>query len=88
MRLRRSRTASPVYDIVTPTAHEALEADIRARRRRYFRVMGPCLVLVVFGFFVPAPQPLRVAALVVAAVLPPIAAMVGNTSPLGRRPPR
>ena len=72
---------------MTPTEHEALEADIRTRRRRYFRVMLPCLALVLFGFLVPAPQPLRVAALVVAMVLPPIAAMVGNTSPWrGHRP--
>jgi hypothetical protein len=88
MRWPRPRPQRPVYDIVTPTEHEALEADIRARRRRYFRVMGPCLALVVFGFLVPAPQPVRVAALVVAAVLPPIAAMVGNTSPWRGRPPR
>jgi hypothetical protein len=31
-----------------------------------------------FGFFVPAPTPVRVVALVVAAVLPPIAAIAAN----------
>jgi hypothetical protein len=66
------------YDIVTPTERELRERAIARRRRRYFLVMGPCLVLVVFGFFVPAPTPLRVAALAVAAVLPPIAAVVGS----------
>jgi hypothetical protein len=36
----------------------------------------------VFGFFVPAPTPWRIAALAVAAVIPPIAAVVAN---VGRR---
>lgn len=76
---------APAYDIVTPTEHEALEAGIRIRRRRYFQVMVPCLVLVVFGFFVPAPTAWRVAALVLAMVLPPVAAIVGNASPRGPR---
>jgi Protein of unknown function (DUF3099) len=69
------------YDIVTPTEHEALEAEIRVRRRRYFAVMAPCVLLVLFGFFVPAPVPLRVAALAVACFLPPVAAIVANTLP-------
>jgi hypothetical protein len=55
-----------------------LDDSIRARRRRYFWLMGPCLVLVVFGFFVPAPTPWRIGALVVAAVIPPVAAVVAN----------
>jgi hypothetical protein len=42
-------------------------------------VMVPCLVLVVFGFFVPAPVPVRVVALAVAAVLPPVAAILANS---------
>lgn len=63
---------------MTPTEREALDADIARRRRRYFLLWVPCLVLVVFGFFVPAPTPLRVAALVVAAPLLPAAAFVGN----------
>ena len=40
--------------------------------------MGVCLALVVFGFFVPAPVPVRLVALAVAAVLPPIAAITAN----------
>jgi len=67
------------YDIVTPTEREARERSIAARRRRYFMVMVPCIVLVLFGFFVPAPTPLRVAALAVAAVLPPVASILGNS---------
>ena len=76
---RRRHPDQPSYDIVTPTEREALERSIAARRKRYFRVMVPCLVLVVFGFFVPAPVPLRVAALAVACVLPPIASILGNS---------
>ena len=51
---------------------------LRGRKRRYFALMVPCLALVLFGFFVPAPIPVRVAALVVAAVIPPFAAIRGN----------
>jgi Na+/H+ antiporter NhaD/arsenite permease-like protein len=78
---RRARDEDPdeVHDIVTPTEREALERSIAARRRRYFIVMVPCIVLVLFGFFVPAPVPVRVAALAVACVLPPIASILGNS---------
>ncbi len=75
-RRRRER-----FDVVTPTPREAREAEIGRRRRGYFLVMVPCLLLVLFGFFVPAPVPLRVGALAVAAVLPPLAAIVGNAGP-------
>src|SRR5690349_6995203 len=57
----------PVFDIVTPGERELRDRAIARRRRRYFLVMGPCIVLVLFGFFVPAPIPLRVAALALAA---------------------
>jgi Protein of unknown function (DUF3099) len=67
-----------VPDIVTPTPHEEKIAEIARRRRRYLAIMLPCLVLVVFGFWVPAPVPVRVGALLVASVMPPIAAIVGN----------
>lgn len=73
------RDDDEVYDIVTPTEREALERSIAERRRRYFLVMVPCIVLVLFGFFVPAPVPVRVAALALAAVLPPVAAILGNS---------
>jgi len=69
------------FDIVTRTEGEQRDDDIARRRRRYLSIMVPCLLLVVFGFYAPAPTPLRVAALLVAAVLPPIAAIVGNARP-------
>jgi hypothetical protein len=76
---RRHRGVS--YDIVTPTDRERLDDEIATRRKRYFAIMIPCLSLVAFGFFVPAPTPLRVAALAFAAVMPPIAAIVGSARP-------
>jgi hypothetical protein len=78
----RRRRPSRAYDVVTPTERERRLDEVAAMRRRYLLIMVPCLVLVVFGFFVPAPVPLRVAALLIAAVLPPIAAIVGSRPPL------
>ena len=75
---RRRRPAARTYDVVTPTAQEARRADLSRRRRRYGLLMGLCLTLVLFGFFVPAPVPVRLGALAVAAVLPPVAAIAGN----------
>jgi hypothetical protein len=70
----------PRYVILTPTAREARDADIALRQRRYLKVMIPCLLLVLFGFFCyPAPAELRLVALGIGAFLPPIAAMVANT---------
>jgi hypothetical protein len=79
-RRRRQREEQP-YDVVTPTERERREREITVRRRRYLAIMLPCLALVAFGFFVPAPKAVRVAALVVAALMPPIAAIVANTRP-------
>jgi hypothetical protein len=76
------RRHDPSDDISSPDVPRRLDDSIRARRRRYFWLMGPCLVLTVFGFFVPAPTPWRIAALAVAAVIPPVAAVVANA---GRR---
>jgi Protein of unknown function (DUF3099) len=75
----RASDRGEVHDIVTPTEREARDRDIAARRRRYFLVMVPCIVLVLFGFFVPAPVPVRVAALAIASLLPPVAAVIGNS---------
>ena len=75
---RRSRRL-PRYDIVTPTEHEALDAEIARQRRRYFLVWVPCILLVLFGFFVPAPTPWRIAALALAAPLLPLAAILGTS---------
>ncbi len=76
------RRHEQVRDISSPQVPRRLDDSIRSRRRRYFWLMGPCLVLTVFGFFVPAPVPLRISALAVAAVIPPVAAVVANA---GRR---
>jgi hypothetical protein len=77
---RRGSDDEPeVFDVHTPTAREQLEASIARRRKRYFTVMIPCLVLVIFGFWVPAPTPIRLTALGIAAFMPPIASMLGNT---------
>jgi hypothetical protein len=81
--MRPRRRSERAYDVVTPTEREALLAEIARRRRRYLRVIGPVLVLALFGFFVPAPTALRVVALIIAAVLAPVAGIVGNTR--GRR---
>jgi hypothetical protein len=79
MRWRKPR--GDHYDIVTPTDRERRNDEIETRRKRYFAIMIPCLLLVAFGFFVPAPTPARVVALALAAVLPPLAAIVGNAKP-------
>jgi hypothetical protein len=79
MRCRRHREVS--YDIVTPTERERRDDEVETRRKRYFAIMIPCLLLVAFGFFVPAPTPARVVALAFAAVLPPVAAIIGNARP-------
>lgn len=76
--MRPSRRRPAVPDVVTPTEGEARRADLARRRRRYGLLMGLCLALVLFGFFVPAPVPVRLVALAVAAVLPPVAAITAN----------
>lgn len=77
----RRRRRSEVFDVVTPTEAERRRAEQRARERRYFLIMGVCLALVLFGFFVPAPIAVRGVALAIGAVLPPVAAIVGNSRP-------
>lgn len=77
-RPRRRRGDPPTYDVVTPTPNQAHLENIKRRQKRYYRVMVPCIILVAFGFFVPAPTPIRLAALIIAAFMPPIAAIVGN----------
>jgi Protein of unknown function (DUF3099) len=75
----------PVPDIVTPSDRERLERRIARRRKRYFAVIVPCLLLVGFGFFVPAPTPVRLVALAFAAWMPPIAAILANNDRPGDR---
>jgi Protein of unknown function (DUF3099) len=79
MALRHTR--SEHFDVVTPTEHERRDDDIARRRKSYFLIMIPCIVLFVgFGYLLPVPTPVRVMALGIAAVLPPIAAVVANRS--------
>jgi hypothetical protein len=77
-RRRPTPPVLPSFDVVTRTEREARNDAINARQRRYLRVMIPCIALMLFGFFVPAPIPLRLVALAIASILPPIAAIVGN----------
>lgn len=66
------------YDVVTPTERDRMLADIAGRRRRYLWTIVPCLALVAFGFFVPAPLVVRLVALLIAAVLAPVAGIIAN----------
>lgn len=74
----RHRDRGEVFDIVTPTEWEKRERLVAWQKRRYLALIVPCLLLVLFGFFVPAPTPARVVALVVASLLLPLAVIVGN----------
>lgn len=56
------------------------EAEIESRERRYLWVMIPCIVLLVIGFFAPLPTPVRVGVLALAAGMPLVGVLVGNTS--------
>ncbi len=60
-----------MFDVWTRTERELRIEEIEARKRRYLRTALPMLGLVLFGFFVPAPVPLRIGALVVAILLAP-----------------
>jgi hypothetical protein len=54
--------------------------EAMARRRLYFALMGICLTLIVLAWFVVRlfSTPLAIAMSVVALLIPPVAAMVGN----------
>jgi len=74
--------SSQVYDITTPDVHESQEQDIRRRRRIYFRIMVPCLAMFAFfGFATFVPTPVRAVGLGIAALMPPVAAILGNRLP-------
>ncbi len=78
---RQRGQSDQVHDIVHPTPHERQQADLARRRRRYFFVMIPCLVLFVVGFAAPLPVWVRGVMFGVAAFMPPVAAIIGNRSP-------
>jgi hypothetical protein len=52
------------------------------RKRLYFVLMGTCLTLIVLAWFVVRlfSTPIAIAMSVVALVIPPVAAMIGNRS--------
>lgn len=64
--------------MTTPTERQAHLERIAQRQRDYFRFMVPALCFTAFGFFVPAPIPLRLAALFVAVALGATAVVLGN----------
>lgn len=72
----------PVPDVRTLTDRERRDADVERRRRRYLWIMIPYLALVVLGFFVLPWRGARIAVLLVALALPPVAAIIANA---GRR---
>lgn len=74
----RRRHHDEVFDIATPTERERLDRLVAWQRRRYLALIVPCILLVLFGFFVPAPTPVRIVALVLASLLLPLAVIVGN----------
>lgn len=75
---RRRQEPGEVFDVVTPTARQKKLEQIAERQRLYFRYMVPSISCTAFGFFVPAPIPLRLAALVIAVVLGLTAVILGN----------
>lgn len=60
------------------------------RRRRYFVLMGICLSLIVLAWFVVrfVSVDAAIGMSLVAMVIPPVAAIVGNRGEAPRRPPR
>lgn len=71
-----------VPDVRTLTEGERRREQFARRRHRYYVVIGACLALIVFAFFcTPAPVAVRLVAAGVAAVLAPVAALVGNRNP-------
>ncbi|MGQ0844178.1 MAG: DUF3099 domain-containing protein [Sporichthyaceae bacterium] len=75
---RRQEPADEIFDVVSRTAREARLESIARRQRNYFRFMVPAMGCTLFGFFVPAPLPLRLAALFLAVVLGLTAVVLGN----------
>ena len=60
---------------------------LRTRKRAYFIMMGVCLVLIVLAWMVVYRYSIIAAVImsVVALVIPPVAAIVGNASPANRQ---
>ncbi|GAB2871998.1 DUF3099 domain-containing protein [Nocardioides pacificus] len=73
--MRRHRRAFPVSDV-----REAQSQRLRRRQRWYFTLMGICLVLIVLAWNVVRLWSTTAAVVmsVIAAVLPPTAALIAN----------
>ena len=73
--MRRNRRRFPVSDV-----REAQSERLRRRRRWYFVLMGTCLALILLAWNVVRLWSTTAAVVmsVVAAVLPPVAALIAN----------
>ncbi len=65
-----------VHDIVTLTPAERAREELDRRQRVQLVVALASLALLLLGLLVPAPVPLRLAVLVVGALLPPAVGLV------------
>jgi hypothetical protein len=63
---------------MTPSERQAHLERVAERQRQYFRYAVPALGCTAFGFFIPAPVPVRLTALVLAIGLGFIAVLLGN----------
>ena len=70
-----------------PPPREPGPLGVRTRKRAYFILMGVCLVLIVLAWMVVYRYSIIAAVImsVVALVIPPFAAIVGNASPANRQ---
>ena len=78
--MRRHQRVESVTDVPWPASEQ-----LRRRQRRYFLLMGVCLTLLVLAWTWVRfwSVPLAVTMSAVAAVIPPIAAFVGNNGVRG-----
>jgi hypothetical protein len=83
-----SRDGSPKDSQEPPRSpREPGPLGLRTRKRAYFILMGVCLVLIVLAWMVVYRYSIIAAVImsVVALVIPPFAAIVGNASPANRQ---
>jgi hypothetical protein len=83
-----SRDDSPTDPPGSPRSpREPGPLGLRTRKRAYFILMGVCLVLIVLAWMVVYRYSIIAAVImsVVALVIPPFAAIVGNASPANRQ---
>jgi Protein of unknown function (DUF3099) len=83
-----SRDGSPTDPPGPPRSpREPGPLGLRTRKRAYFILMGVCLVLIVLAWMVVYRYSILAAVImsVVALVIPPFAAIVGNASPANRQ---